>query len=67
MAWVKEYLLKGGCFWQIKIPQGCSWSWRKILNLRTLAREFILYKVENGENIFMWLGLWHPDGVLLDT
>jgi hypothetical protein len=40
VAWVKEYLLKGKCFWQIRIPQECSWCWRKLLKLRDIARQF---------------------------
>jgi hypothetical protein len=26
-----------------------------------------LYKVESGENIFLWMDHWHPDGMLLET
>lgn len=30
IAWVKKYILKGKSFWQVKILQVCSWSWRKL-------------------------------------
>jgi hypothetical protein len=52
VAWVKLHLLKGKSFWQGKIPQVCSWSWMKLLKLRIIAKQFILFKVGYGENIF---------------
>jgi hypothetical protein len=45
VAWVKEYLLKGRSFWNISIPQSCSWSWRKLLKLRPLAKLFLKFEV----------------------
>lgn len=66
VAWVKEYLLEGKSFWEVKTPHQCSWCWRKMLQLRGIARGFIQYKVGDGNDIFMWLDSWQPDGVLLD-
>lgn len=40
-------LLKGRSAWGI--PNDCSWSWRKLLNLRGTMRPFIRSKVGNGE------------------
>jgi hypothetical protein len=34
---------QGRSFWQVCIPQICSWSWRKLLKLRDDARYFILF------------------------
>jgi hypothetical protein len=53
VAWVKDYLLKGRSFWSINIPQNCSWSWRKILKLRGIAKRILKFEVGNGENIFL--------------
>jgi hypothetical protein len=53
VAWVKEILLKGRSFWQVSLPQICSWSWRKLLKLRE-------------EHIHLWFDAWHPDGVLYE-
>lgn len=50
----------------MKIPQACSWSWRKLLKLRDMVRTFIRFQVASGEHIFLWLDLWHPDGILVD-
>lgn len=66
VALVKLNLLKGTCFWSLKIPQGGSWSWKKLLKLRSLAKQFLRFKVSDGSNIFLCLDSWHPDGVLLD-
>jgi hypothetical protein len=31
VAWMKRNLLKGRCFWSLKIPQVGSWCWKKLL------------------------------------
>jgi hypothetical protein len=67
LAWVEENWLKGKSFWQVSIPQSCSWSWKKILMIRDLERDFIRFKVGNESRIFMWYYNWHPAGCLLDT
>jgi hypothetical protein len=66
MAWVDKNWLKGRSFWQISIPQSCSWSWKQILKLREVAKRFLKFKVGDGNRIFLWLDDWHPDGCLLD-
>ena len=48
----------------IKIPQDCSWEWRKILKLTEIARPFIRFDVGSGRNIHLWHDCWHLDGVL---
>ena len=64
---VKGNHLKRKSFWSVGIPQSCSWSWRKILKLRDVAKTFLKFKVGNGENIHMWLDSWHPFGILSET
>jgi hypothetical protein len=41
VAWVRGNLLKRKSFWSVGIPQSCSWSWRKILKLRDVAKRFL--------------------------
>jgi hypothetical protein len=67
VAWVRENFLKRRSFWSVGIPQSCSWSWRKILKLRDVAKRFLKFEVGSGEDIHMWLGSWHPIGILLET
>ncbi|XP_059435384.1 uncharacterized protein LOC132168417 [Corylus avellana] len=66
VAWVRENLLKRKSFWSVGISQNCSWSWRKILKLRDIAKRFLKFEVGNGDNIHMWLDLWHPAGILIE-
>lgn len=66
VAWVKESLLKGMSFRQIKIPQLCTWSWRKLLKLRDEAKRFMQFDVGDGRNIHLWFDHWHPGGTLYE-
>jgi hypothetical protein len=66
VAWVKENLLKGKSFWQVFVPQICTWSWRKLLKLKDEAKHFISFDVGNGKNIYLWFDAWHLDGVLYE-
>jgi hypothetical protein len=63
---VKINLLKKKSFWSVGIPQNCSWSWRKILKLRDIAKRFLRFEVGNGDNIHMWLDWWHPARILIE-
>jgi len=58
--------MKGRSFWQVPIPTSCSWSWKKILKLRDLAKQYTRFKVGDGRKVFLWLDQWHPEGYLLD-
>jgi len=62
----KSKLIKDRCFWQLKVPQYCSWCWRKILKLREIAKKFLRFKVGDGTSIYLWLDCWHPDNILYD-
>jgi hypothetical protein len=66
VAWVEDNWLKGKSFLQVSIPQYCSWSWKKTLKLREVAKSFIRFKVGDGSRIFLWYDNWHPAGCLLD-
>ena len=37
-SWVRSELIKDKNFWFIRIPSVASWSWRKLLQVRPLAR-----------------------------
>ncbi|GKV25846.1 hypothetical protein SLEP1_g35229 [Rubroshorea leprosula] len=67
VAWVKEYLLKGKSFWSIQIPNDASWSWRKILKLRSLAKYLVKHIVGTGDSIYLWYDFWHPNGPLIEV
>ncbi|KAL7251523.1 hypothetical protein ACSBR1_013373 [Camellia fascicularis] len=62
--WVKSYLLKGQSLWRVKMPSDPSWVWRKILSLHPVIYPFILHKIGNGGDVFLWFDNWHPLGSL---
>ncbi|OVA06141.1 Ribonuclease H domain [Macleaya cordata] len=66
VSWVKKNLIKHKDFWSMNTPNEASWSWRKILEMRPLARKLSLHLVGNGYNIKFWTDHWHPLGVLED-
>jgi hypothetical protein len=45
-------------------PSRVLWSWRKLLKFHGIAKQFILFKVGNGENIFLRLDYWHLDSMM---
>ena len=61
-CWVRSYLIRDRNFWQLKFPGDCSWTWRKILKLRSLARDKIKCVVGNGNSTSLWYDNWHPLG-----
>ena len=67
VAWVRTVLLKGGSIWSTKTPSRCSWSWRKILQLRHRMRLFIRHRVFRGNGTFLWHDFWNPMGPLLSV
>ncbi|XP_059668892.1 uncharacterized protein LOC132313980 [Cornus florida] len=48
----------------LKIPHSCSWSWRKILQLRHHARHFIKHLIGNGIDTSFWFDNWSARGPL---
>ena len=65
VAWVREVLLRQGSVWNARIPSRCSWSWRKILQLRDRVRPYIRHRICNGGRTFLWHDFWNPLGPLL--
>ena len=71
VAWIHANLLKGKCFWTLKIPLECTWSWRAILKLRDEVRKFIRFEVGMGNLYFfgmtfgILLGYWFKYLVLV--
>ncbi|KAG7533326.1 hypothetical protein ISN45_Aa08g009650 [Arabidopsis thaliana x Arabidopsis arenosa] len=66
VAWVRQYLIRRGTFWDVKETALGSWQWRKLLKLCPLAVEFVRHEVRNGRNTFFWFDKWLPMGRLID-
>ena len=65
VAWVWRFYMRQGSLWNAKVPTNCSWSWRKILQLRERIRPLIKHKVGDGAATFLWHDSWNPVGPLL--
>ena len=66
-SWVSNTIPVQKNFWSIKIPKDCSWIWRKVLKLRSDAKNFICYKIGNGQSISLWLDPWWNGQCLADN
>ncbi|GJR93536.1 hypothetical protein Tco_0265710 [Tanacetum coccineum] len=58
VKWIHVYKLRNRSFWEIPYRGKMSWSWRKLLKLRPLIREFIWSDIGNGSNTSMWFDKW---------
>lgn len=67
VKWIQGKYLEQNSFWTLKIPNDCSWSWRKLLKLRDKAEPIMKILLGNGNDTWLWLDNWHPCGVLLNT
>ncbi|XP_022765857.1 uncharacterized protein LOC111310679 [Durio zibethinus] len=50
IAWIEVYELKGKAIWKVAAKQTSSWNWRKLLQIRQIAQNFI--KKENGVEVW---------------
>ena len=57
-AWAKVNLLHNKPLWEGSMPSICSWTWRKLLNLRNSFRHFIQHSIGNGRDTFLWFDYW---------
>lgn len=67
VAWHKHYslCLSSKSFWEIDEKANDSWTWKGLLKLRPLARQFIRGVLGNGLKLSFWFDSWSPFGPLL--
>ena len=58
VRWIHMYKLRGRNFWDIPCRGNMTWSWRKILQIRPLVRNFIWYKLGDGSKASAWYDSW---------
>lgn len=58
VKWCHTCIIKGRCMWTFPIPQNASWTWRRIMKLRSTVQRFINYKISNGQDTCVWLDSW---------
>lgn len=49
-------------FWTITPSASDSWTWRKLLELRLLALQFVRSRLGNGRDTSFWYDVWSPFG-----
>ncbi|KAL0291001.1 UNVERIFIED_CONTAM: hypothetical protein Sradi_7037300 [Sesamum radiatum] len=64
VSWIMKYKLKQGTLWAANDKEG-SWTWKKLMKLRTHLIKGIQYRIRDGTEFKLWLDPWHPDGALL--
>ncbi|GKA75562.1 putative RNA-directed DNA polymerase [Tanacetum coccineum] len=58
VKWIHVYKLRGRNFWDISLCGNMSWGWRKILQVRPLIRQFIWYRLGDGNMVSAWFDRW---------
>ena len=56
--WIYKYELRRKGFWTMALPSNCSWCWKKILNSRVIARNFICYAPGRHSDFLLWHDPW---------
>lgn len=62
--WIHSVFLTRKNFWNASQPGTCSWSWKKILQLRGQFRTSFRWKIGNGCSASLWHDFWLPCGPL---
>ncbi|KAF3495588.1 hypothetical protein DY000_02054206 [Brassica cretica] len=65
VKWVRRFLLREYTFWDVKDTGLGSWVWRKLLRIRSMAKRFLRYEVNDGNTARFWTDIWHPRGRLI--
>ena len=62
IAWIEAYVLKGRSIWDVSATHTSSWNWKKLLQLRGLARRFV--ELKNGEEVWKFSGCKYSAAVV---
>lgn len=65
VEWHWSTHLREQSFWTVTISTSDSWTWRKLLELRPLALQFIKTRLGNGLSTSFWYDVWTPFGQLI--
>ncbi|KAF5192810.1 RNA-directed DNA polymerase (reverse transcriptase)-related family protein [Thalictrum thalictroides] len=56
--WMWRNKIKAKNFWNMKIPQDCSWAFRQILICREEAAKLVKSKIKDGTSVTFWNDIW---------
>ena len=66
VKWVHTHKLRGTSFWNVPIRGNMSWSWRMMLQIRPIIRQFCWVRIGNGQHTFAWFDNWCAESPLFD-
>lgn len=52
IAWIKEYYIKGRDIWQLPISAHSSWTWKKMLKLRSVVASMVIRQNDTVQWLF---------------
>ncbi|GAV65957.1 zf-RVT domain-containing protein, partial [Cephalotus follicularis] len=58
VKWCYQVLLKGKKFWAVRATSQCSWQWRKVLQLREVLTQNIVFEIRDGHKLSLWFDPW---------
>ncbi|KAL0416380.1 UNVERIFIED_CONTAM: putative ribonuclease H protein [Sesamum latifolium] len=64
VMWITNMYLRHCSAWTARVSSG-SWSWRKILKLRSQLLANIIYHIGVGDSVWLWHDPWHHLGPLM--
>lgn len=63
VQWIHRYLIRKDSFWSVKETSSLgSWMWKKLLQLRPIALQFIKMEINSGSSTSFWFDQWSPFG-----
>jgi hypothetical protein len=66
VKWTIKYNIGANNFWNMEVPNTCSWIWRNILKLRLRFLPMIRLKLSADSHCKFWSMPWLGNGVVLD-
>nr|XP_043625578.1 uncharacterized protein LOC122597003 [Erigeron canadensis] len=58
VKWIHTNKLRGMSFWNVPYRGNLSWSWRKMLQIRPIIRQFIWVNIGDGALTNVWYDNW---------
>lgn len=56
--WAKEVYLKGNSIWEVKAKDSYPWTWRKLLQMRGMFKQHVIYNLGDGRQISLFYDNW---------
>ncbi|KAL2248037.1 UNVERIFIED_CONTAM: hypothetical protein Sindi_2656000 [Sesamum indicum] len=64
VEWLQRGRLRNNSIWTVD-EKGGSWTWRKMLRLRSLIQPMVELQIGDGRSFYLWKDPWHHLGSLI--